>query len=105
MNLRVLVPMAASLALLAAVPASAATHGHYRPVVYGSSEQGGGGAGPYDPRCQSFRNYNQRQACTSAVEGGLQYRPSDESGPLGFLEGLMTGGDAEQGRNVQLNRG
>jgi hypothetical protein len=59
MNMRVVLPAVAALALLAASPSSAQTY-----VRYGYDMQAGGGAGPYDLRCRSYRNFSQRQRCT-----------------------------------------
>jgi hypothetical protein len=63
--MRIMIPMIASLALVFAAPSSAQIFPRY-----GYDEQGGGGAGPYDLRCQTFRNYNQRQRCTQALQTG-----------------------------------
>ena len=66
MRMQIALPAVAALALLAAAPASAQIYGGY----WGMDQQGGGGAGPYAPECQSFRNYNQRQECTLMVQSG-----------------------------------
>jgi len=65
MNLHLVLPVAA-LAVLAALPASAQSY----------DPQGGGGAGPYDLRCQQIRNFNQREACTARLQ--RRYRASAE---------------------------
>ncbi len=70
-----------------------------------SSEQGGGGAGPFDPRCRQFSNFNQREACTAEIEAGYQYRGGGDVGPLGFFGNLITGGDAEQTHTLGTHRG
>jgi len=62
MKAKLLLPAIASLALLAAVPASAQTFARF-----GYDPQGGGGAGPYALSCRRFANFNQRQHCTQMV--------------------------------------
>ena len=65
-----IVPMIAALGFIAMAPSAAQAFPRY-----GYDQQGGGGAGPYDLRCWSFHNYNQRQRCTQMYETyGYGYR-------------------------------
>jgi hypothetical protein len=70
MRIGILLPAFAAVTLLGAAPASAqyARYWDYAP------QQGGGGAGPYAPECQSFHNFNQKQECTEMVMAGRYYR-------------------------------
>jgi hypothetical protein len=67
MKLRIMLPAIMALTLFAAAPASADIYARY---AY--APQGGGGAGPYAPSCRGYKNFNQRQRCTTLR--GLYYR-------------------------------
>jgi hypothetical protein len=60
MKMRFLLPAVAALTLLIASPASAQIYARY-----GYAPQGGGGAGPYALQCRGYRNFQQRQRCTT----------------------------------------
>ena len=99
MKLRIVLPVAASLAVLMALPASATTY--RRPI-----QQGGGGAGPYAAQCDSFRNYNQRQACTAEEQAGMPYRPGEGTdGLMGLFSGFIPGGDQQEQHDLGLHHG
>ena len=92
MNMRLVLPVAASLAILASLPASALTTHRT-----GYALQGGGGAGPYDLRCQSIRNFNQREACTARMQRHYRFRAAAPRGHIRVTGMHRIAGTEQQG--------
>jgi hypothetical protein len=88
---------------------AAAPRAHIRVIPTrrtGMTEQGGGGAGPFVPRCRQFSNFNQREACTARVQAGMTYSPAEYSpGPFFLFGAMVHGGDEESIQKVQSHRG